>query len=108
MVTELNGSISSAASGTNPQQSQKLKQTGQPATGATTAKPAADADSVILTGAASKLQELSKLTAETPVVDSDRVAQIRQALADGSYQINDGQIADKLLSFESSLASSNS
>lgn len=33
-------------------------------------------------------------------VDSDRVAQIKAAIADGSYKINNERIADRMLQFE--------
>jgi len=47
-------------------------------------------------------QAEATLNNEAPV-DSQKVAQIRQAIADGSYQINAGRIADGILSMEQSL-----
>ncbi len=38
-----------------------------------------------------------------PPVDTEKVAKIRQAVADGSYEINAGRIADSFLATESSL-----
>ncbi len=36
-------------------------------------------------------------------IDSEKVAQIRQAIADGSYQVNAGRIAGALIATEKSL-----
>ncbi|MBL4623386.1 MAG: flagellar biosynthesis anti-sigma factor FlgM [Immundisolibacteraceae bacterium] len=38
-----------------------------------------------------------------PPVDSDKVAKIRQAVADGSYEVNAGRVADSFLATESAL-----
>jgi negative regulator of flagellin synthesis FlgM len=35
--------------------------------------------------------------ADTPVVDSARVAEIRQAIAEGSFRVNPDMVADKLI-----------
>ncbi len=39
-----------------------------------------------------------------PAVDAKRVEQFRQALADGSYQIDTEAVADKLANFEAMLS----
>ena len=60
-------------------------------------------DTVSLTDSARLLQKLEENVASTPVVDSQRVDQIRQAIKDGSYEINAGNIADKLLEIDREL-----
>ncbi|MDT8404496.1 flagellar biosynthesis anti-sigma factor FlgM [Sulfuriflexus sp.] len=62
------------------------------------------ADTVSLTNTSAQLRSLENTLAELPVVDSQRVESIKQALADGSYEIDAQRIADKLISFESSLS----
>lgn len=62
-------------------------------------KPAAEAQ-VKLSAQAQQLQAVEERLRELPVVDSERVAQIRQAISDGSYQVDSGRIADKLLALE--------
>lgn len=57
----------------------------------------ADGDSVKLTDSARQLHDLQGAVAATPVVDSDRVAALREAIANGSYQIDPQRIADGLL-----------
>lgn len=51
-------------------------------------------DSVQLSGFSAQLQS----TGDAPVFDTARVSQIKQAIADGNFQINAGAIADRLIS----------
>lgn len=66
-------------------------------------RPAEQSDRVTLTDTVGKLHELSRQLADEPYVDTQRVDQIKQQLADGSYKIDATQIADKLLEHEQSL-----
>jgi negative regulator of flagellin synthesis FlgM len=69
---------------------------GTSATAATTAIPAeADPSAKIeLSNTASSLLS----TGSTPEFDADKVAKISQSIDDGSFKINPGAIADKLIS----------
>lgn len=58
-------------------------------------------DSVSVTDKASRLLALEDTLASLPVVDHEKVAAIKQAIADGSYQVNSERIAAKLIAFES-------
>ncbi|MBI4995866.1 MAG: flagellar biosynthesis anti-sigma factor FlgM [Rhodocyclales bacterium] len=55
-------------------------------------KAAAAGDQVELSAMAARLQD-----AGTPVVDAARVAEIKQAISEGKFQINPERIADGLL-----------
>jgi negative regulator of flagellin synthesis FlgM len=46
---------------------------------------------------ASRLQELGGTLSSSPVVDSKRVAEIKQAIAEGRFKIDPERIADGLL-----------
>lgn len=60
-------------------------------------------DSISLTDTAARLQRLESTISELPVVDSQRVEELRSAIANGEYEVNAGNIADKMLSFEAEL-----
>jgi len=60
-------------------------------------------DSVQLTDTATKLRQLERNLADLPVADEGRVAQVKKAIADGSYHIDTLSIANKMLNFERSL-----
>ncbi len=58
---------------------------------------------VTVTDLAARLQKLSDSVADLPVVDQALVNEMREALANGDYQVDERQIADKLASFENLL-----
>lgn len=58
------------------------------------------ADQITLTSAARRLSDLNQTVNDQPAVDRDRVAMLRQAIQDGSYQVNADKIADKLLALD--------
>lgn len=43
------------------------------------------------------LQKLEQLVAQTPVVDSGKVDEIKQAISQGQFQVNPEKIADGLI-----------
>ncbi len=56
-------------------------------------------DSVALTSASQEIKKAVGSSSAAPV-NTDKVNAIKKALADGSYSINAGQIAKKLIQFE--------
>ncbi|MGA2707540.1 MAG: flagellar biosynthesis anti-sigma factor FlgM [Steroidobacteraceae bacterium] len=75
----------------------------QPSTPAASPQATPAADQVTLTGSARTLQKLSAALANAPVVDSAKVASVKQAVQNGTYTVNNGSVADKLLQFDSEL-----
>lgn len=59
-------------------------------------------DSVSVTDTASRLLQIEDQLSTMPVVNDQRVAEIKQAIAEGSYKIDPERIAEKLIRFESS------
>lgn len=62
---------------------------------------AASDDGVQLSPEAQRLQQTTEKLNQQPAVDQERVAQIKQAIADGSYKVDNQRVASKLLAFES-------
>jgi negative regulator of flagellin synthesis FlgM len=60
-------------------------------------------DQLKLTDSALALQQAARAD-DTATIDPQRVEQVRQALADGSYKVDAGRIADRMLALEQQLA----
>jgi negative regulator of flagellin synthesis FlgM len=54
-----------------------------------------------------QLGKIDDLVVAAPVVDTQRVEQVKQAISDGTYEVNAQKVADKLMQFESILKSGN-
>jgi len=61
------------------------------------------ADQVTLTGSAITLQKLSEAIANAPVVNTQKVATVKTSVQNGTYQIDAGRVADKMLQYENGL-----
>jgi negative regulator of flagellin synthesis FlgM len=58
------------------------------------------ADKVSITPSGLLIGKLEEIVQGTPVVDSERVAALKDAIASGSYEIDDQRVADRMLKFE--------
>jgi negative regulator of flagellin synthesis FlgM len=64
---------------------------------------ATSTDHLTLTDSARSLQKIGEAIAKAPVVDTAKVAAVKQAISSGTYQIDAGRVADGLLQFERGL-----
>ena len=70
-----------------------------PAKGKPVAQPPAQpaSTSVSLGSTAAQLSSLENTIQNSPVVDAKKVAEIKQAISDGRFQVNSGVVADQLI-----------
>ena len=57
-------------------------------------------DSIAITATAQGLKKAFESSSSDTIVDVDRVAAVKKALAEGSYQINAERIAEKMIQHE--------
>jgi negative regulator of flagellin synthesis FlgM len=101
MVSEVNGPNVGAVKALD-QRGAKVDQAA-----ATDAKPNANArgaEVVTLTDLAARIQQLTQSIADLPVADQEKIEAFRQSIADGSYEVDPGAVAEKLTAIESLLA----
>jgi negative regulator of flagellin synthesis FlgM len=60
----------------------------------------ASGDTVNITRSGLLMGKLEEVVQRTPVVDAERVAAIKDAIAAGTYEVDDQRVADKILKFE--------
>jgi len=78
---------------------QRSAATASPATGGTSGSGTAT-DSVQITDTASYLVTAEQTLSDMPVINSGRVAETTDALANGTYKVSPERIANQLLQFE--------
>jgi negative regulator of flagellin synthesis FlgM len=67
-------------------------------TGTKTAATEDSGTSVHLGTTTAQLRSLEGSIASTPLVDTHKVAEIKQAISEGRFQVNSGVVADQLIS----------
>ncbi len=105
MAIEINGlnNPHAAGAGNGSQVSSARNENTTKADTQTAGTTANSTDTVQLTDAAQQLHRLAKHLEAVPVVDSQRVQETRSAVNSGNYQVNAGNVSQKLLQFESYL-----
>ncbi|MCJ8205645.1 flagellar biosynthesis anti-sigma factor FlgM [Pseudomonas sp. RGM2987] len=76
------------------------KETDKSAPLSTPAEKVSNGESVHLSTEAQQLQKVTDKLRDQPVVDKARVAELKAAIADGSYKVDSNRVASKLLNFE--------
>ena len=63
-------------------------------------KATLEQDSVNLTDSAMRIKSLEAQVARLPIVDTQKVEQIKNSLSNGTFEFNSDRIAEKLINFE--------
>lgn len=63
----------------------------------TSPAPQQPGTSVTLGSTATQLGKMGTSMANSPVVDANKVAEIKQAISEGRFQVNSGMVADRLI-----------
>ncbi|MCP3130267.1 MULTISPECIES: flagellar biosynthesis anti-sigma factor FlgM [Shewanella] len=97
-ISKLNtGTTSQVRSGTTKTSSEQSAQV------AAKSSPPQRSDSVVITAQAQQLQGAQTKMASLPEVDQKKVAEIKQAIAEGRYKIDPEKLAANIASFEAEL-----
>ncbi|MDD5297289.1 MAG: flagellar biosynthesis anti-sigma factor FlgM [Rhodocyclaceae bacterium] len=64
---------------------------------ATSASTSNSGDKVELSSLSSRLQQMESAMANSPVVDTAKVAEVKQAISDGRFQVHAEKVADSLI-----------
>lgn len=88
-----------------PTDDSQLKQAAEQQQAKTETGKSSTADTVSLSDNAMQLGKLDNTSIAAPVVDAKRVEQIKQAIENGSYELNAEKVADRVMQFESILKS---
>jgi len=91
-LVKINSSVSTAGKAAEGGKARPAAAPQRPA-----ASQGAPVEQVAISPLSSRLNEIEAGLAATPAVDAERVAEIKQAIAEGRFKIDSGRIADGLL-----------
>lgn len=101
MSIDINGISSSKVHA--PTDDSQLKQAVEKQPASSDSGKSSVGDTVSLSDNAVQLGKVNNSSISAPVVDAQRVEQVKQAIDNGSYEVDAKKVADKLMQFESIL-----
>ena len=102
MINEVKGTQQSVVQQLTKNQT---SETGDSSAGNDKNTASAPAQEVSLTDTAAKLQRLEAKIANQPVVDTQKVENVKKAIADGTFKVDSAKAAEKMAEIESLLSS---
>tara|TARA_R110002096_G_scaffold164865_1_gene333023 strand:- start:147 stop:470 length:324 start_codon:yes stop_codon:yes gene_type:complete len=100
VIRNINSNNPVNGSGSKPAAKPSDDATSQKASSASTQAASAAADQVDLTNSAQKIDQVISSLSSEPVVNREKVDEIKSALAEGRYEVNSSVIADKLIEID--------
>lgn len=104
-IRNLFGGVNTTTNRNN--QTEKTTTAGQQARHNTTdetTKTSATQERVTLTATATRFTQAQMTMNTQPEVNRDRIAELRKAIAEGSYKVDASRLAGRMISFESALS----
>jgi negative regulator of flagellin synthesis FlgM len=103
MTERINGQGIRPADTAGTRRTDAGKRAGSSSAGSSGASAPTATDQVNLTRSGVLLSKLEEIVNNAPAMDVDRVRTIKDALASGSYEIDDQRVADSMLRFDREL-----
>ncbi|MCU7940329.1 MAG: flagellar biosynthesis anti-sigma factor FlgM [gamma proteobacterium symbiont of Bathyaustriella thionipta] len=89
---------------TSEQKHVKIVQTNSEGSTEQSDKATLKQDSVNLTNSAVRIKALEEQISRLPIIDTQKVEQVRNSISDGTFEFNSEKIAEKLINYEKELA----
>ncbi|MFT3907063.1 MAG: flagellar biosynthesis anti-sigma factor FlgM [Steroidobacteraceae bacterium] len=102
MTTRIKGTESQPVGTGSSQPVARVKRSQSATTGAQTG--AQSSDSVQITNTARQLSSLAQAISDAPDVNTSKVESLQQSIGNGTYQVDSGRIADRLMQLEGDVA----
>ena len=99
MTEKINGQGVRPTETAGTRRSEAAKTAGSQAQARGADKPSS-ADTVSITQSALLMAKLGEVVRSAPIVDNERVAALKDAIAAGTYEVDAQRVADRLLKFE--------
>jgi len=97
MVSDIKGLDARQTTGTRTRDTGAVRKDGQAAASSRSGESKAPEDTVELSGLAEVIQTAARKLAAEPAVDHAKVQDVRNAVANGSYQVDPERLARKLI-----------
>lgn len=103
MANDITGIGSSRTQQSGSRTAQRVDDAKKSDTTASSNTNTSGSDKVSLTKTAARLKDIEQKLSGQPPVDTQRVNEMKTALANGSYNVDAEKVADKMMNFEASL-----